>query len=334
MARRLTLSTVGLILVFGQLLWPQDPGAPRSGTSKVRIYLSVLDKQEKPVLGLTAGQFELRIDGRPSALEGFRAGLPHTDRSIPLVLWILIDFNPNINADMIKRQADAAAKAFDLFDPASAIGVKLVTDRSETLASLAHDPKALRRAFADFSQRRFQLRPGAQDDTVEVGRAGLLGAADRAIEELVNYSLTDPTLKSREVHRAIMIISDGNVDPYSSKKPLYEKASEASIFLYPVFVPRAGPYGLWVEYYFDLAKKTGGVASVIGALSPGSRILPLPRSDTHANALTFNLIHLARDLNGKYSFEVDAPLPGREVHLDLKTKMRNVQIRMPRRILP
>jgi hypothetical protein len=89
-----------------------------------------------------------------------------------------------------------------------------------------------------------------------------------------------------------------------------------------------------VEYYFELAKKTGGVASVIGALNPGSRILPLPRSDTHANALAFNLIHLARDLNGKYSFEVDAPLPGREVHLDLKTKVRNVQIRMPRRILP
>ena len=334
MARQLTFSTFGLILVFGQLLWPQIPGVPKSGTSKVRICFSVLDKQEKPVLGLNADQFELRIDGHPAALEGFGPGLPHTDRSIPLVLWILIDFNPNVNADMIKRQAGAVAKAFDLFHPASVIGVKLVTDRSETLAPLAHDPMGLRQAFADFSRRRGELHVGTKDDSVVVGPAGLLGAADLAIDELVNFSLTDPSLKGKEAHRAIMIISDGNVNPNYSKRPLYEKASAENVSLYPVFVPRAGPYGLWVEYYFDLAKKTGGVASVIGALSPGSKVLPLPRSDTHANALTFNFIHLARDINGKYSFEVAAPPPGREVRLDLRTKVRKAQIRMPRKVLP
>ena len=131
-----------------------------------------------------------------------------------------------------------------------------------------------------------------------------------------------------------MILSDANVNPAISEKSLYEKAAREKVFLYPVYVPRSGPYGPWVETYFDLAKRTGGVASILGALSPGSKILPMPRSDTHPNALNFNLIHLARDLNGKYSFEVDAPEPGTQIHLDLRAKVKGVQIRLPRKTVP
>ena len=224
MVRRIAFSVLTLALLSGHSI----NGQP--GTSSIRVYFSVLDKQEKPVLGLTAGEFDLRIEGRSAALDAFRPGLPHSDRSIPLVLWILIDFNPNINATMTKQQADAAARAFSLFHPDSAIGVKLVSDRSETLEPLSHDPMGLRRAFADFSRRREVLSYGTRDDTAVVGPAGILRAADYAIDELVNFSLTSPPLKGREVHRAIMIISDGNINPNFSRKPLYEKAGSDDVF--------------------------------------------------------------------------------------------------------
>ncbi len=328
MAKYYLRGVMTLALIVGVALATQGKGAAQS--LRVRIYFSALDKQEKPVLGLSASEFELRINGHPSSLEGFRPGLPPADRPIPFVLWILIDWNPNINADVIKHQADAAAKAFTLFNRDSVIGVKLVSDRSETLEALAHDPAGLRRAFAEVSRRRGELRAGAGDDTVEVGPAGLLGAADHAIDEMVSYSRSDPNLRDREVRRAIMILSDGNINPNYKTKTLYEKAGREGVFLYPVLVPRAGPYGSWVQDYFDLAKKTGGISSVIGALNPGSRILPLPRGDMHDSALTFNFLHLARDLNGKYSFEVDAPQQGGEFSLELKAKAKNVQIRLPR----
>ncbi|HYK91147.1 MAG TPA: hypothetical protein VE398_20415, partial [Acidobacteriota bacterium] len=244
MATRLALPTLVLVLVSAASFGTQQERA--LGPSRVRIYFSVLDKQEKPVPGLSADKFELRLNGKRTDLEGFRPGLAHTDRSIPLVLWILIDWNPNVSAEMMRRQGDAAAKAFTLFNPDSAIGVKLVSDRSETLQPLAHDPAGLHRAFAEFSRRRGMLRVGAGEDSVEVGAGGILGAAEYAIDELVNFSLADPALKGREVHRAIMILSDGNVNPNYGKKPLYEKAGVENVFLYPVFVPRSGPYGLWV----------------------------------------------------------------------------------------
>jgi len=50
--------------------------------------------------------------------------------------------------------------------------------------------------------------------------------------------------------------------------------------------------------------------------------------------LTLNFLHMARDLNGKYSFEVDVPSSGGKVRLDLKVKGKQVEIRLPRRILP
>ena len=333
MKRRYVLAPVLLILslarCFDAVQTQSFPASPRE-----RVYFSALDKEEKPILGLPASQFELRINGQPAVLEGFRPAQLQPDRSIPLVLWILIDWSPDIQANMIKGQGGAAAKALDLFNPDSAFGVQIVSDRVETLEPLAHDPAGLRRAFAEFAQRRTEFRVGENGSSVKIGQAGMLGAADSAIDGIVSFCRTDPALKSREVYRAIMMISAGNVDPYYKKKPLYEKAAAEDVFLYPVFVPPSGPIGYWVEYYFDLAKRTGGVASVIGALSPGSKILPLPRSDTHANALTFNFLHMARDLDGKYSFEVKLSAAGGEVHLDLKARKKGVQIRLPRRILP
>ncbi len=325
------------LLILIVVLMPYSVGGQvqrPTALSKTRIYFSALDKAEKPILGLAAGQFRLRINRRPAPMEEFRPGLSNTDRSIPLILWILIDWNPFMGINVIKEQANAAAKAFGLFNPDSVIGVQLVSDRAEILAPLAHNPAGLYEAFTDFSKRRNELRVGTQHESLKLGAAGILAALDSAIDSIVSFCHEDPVLKDREVHRAIMIISGGNVNPSYSRKYLYEKAAANDVFFYPVFVPPPRRIGFWLQYYYELAQKTGGVASVFGALSPGSGVLRLKHGSTGVNALTFNFLHMARDLSGKYSFEVDVPSSGGKVRLDLKAKGKQVEIRLPRRILP
>ena len=307
-------------------------GDPAAGES-VRIYFSALNKEEKPVLGLTSADFELRIDGKIAPMSGFLPALPYTDRSIPLVAWILIDFNPNLKESAIRNQSEAAASAFNLLHPDSRLGVKVVSDRSETLAPLAHDPAAMREALARFGERRTELRLGSQRDSVVVGDGGIARALEYALDEMESFIASQASLRDRLVRRAILIISDGNLNPNYNLKTLYAKAARNGAFLYPVYYPR-DRYGAWVMDYFKLAEKSAGVASVFGALRPGSEILPLPRAELGPNALNANFIHMVRDLNGKYSFEV-SPSPGRrETKLRLKCKAKGIKIRLPRTIVP
>ncbi len=321
-----------LALISVLQLQAQTSPLPTTASISERIYFSALNKEEKPVLGLTPRDFELRVNGAAHALDDFRPGLPHTDRSIPLVAWILIDFNPNINASMIKAQANSAADIFNLLSPASRVGVQVVSDRAEILAPLAHDPSSLRAALLQFSEHRMVLRAGSAEEAAFVGPGGIARAIELAIGEIGKYVSTDPTLANREVHRAVMILSDGNINPSFKTRPLYQNAGRDDVFLYPVFVPRAS-IGPWITDYFDLAKKSGGVGSFLGALAPGSDPFKWKGASSGANALTFNFIHMVRDLNGKYSFTLPVT-PGRETKLSLKCRAKGVLIRFPHKTLP
>jgi len=312
-------------------LTPAGAGNGSQAEKHERIYFSALNKEEKPAPALADHDFTLRLNSKSVPLEEFRPGVPYTDKSIPLIAWILIDFNRNIDANLISRQGRAAGEIFNLLHPDSVLGVKIVSDRSETLAPLGHDPAAVREAFRRFSEKRNELRVGS-DEAELVGSGGLLRAAELAINDMNRFAEAQPSLNSRELHRAIMIISDGSINPSYKERPLYEKAARSNVFLYPVYVPRQR-YGPWLQYYFDLAKRSGGVASVLGALSPGSKILPLPRANSGANALTFNFIHMIRDLNGKYSFDVSLPAGG-EIKVDLKCRRKGISLRVPRTNLP
>ena len=316
------------------LLLLQLPALAQLSTRKPaeRIYFSALDQSERPVTRLTAADFELRVNGKLSSPEDFREGPQIEKRSIPLVAWIMVDFNPNLQTSVIQQQAQAASEIFTHFHPDSVVGVKLVSDRSETLAPLQHDPNSLRSAFLQFGRRRTELRAGRNDAAVVVGPGGMLKATELAIGEIESYVASAPNLRNREIYRAIMILSDGNMNPSYKTGPLCALAARATVFLYPVFIPRA-VYGSWVQDFFDLARRTGGVASVLGALSPGSEVLPLTPGNTKPNALNFNILHVARDLAAKYSFVLSPPRAG-VTRIDVKCRVKDVQVRLPRRTLP
>jgi len=282
---------------------------------------------------LDAEQFELRVDGKASILKNFHGPLPHADRSIPLVAWIIIDFNPQIDAHVIQAQGKAASEAFGLYHPDSALGVKLVSDRSETLAPLGRDPGALLRAFSEFSDRRTVLSVKPNTGTTMVGEGGILRAMEFAMDELETYISAQGSLKGREVHRALMVLSNGNINPRYNRQFLYDRALREGIFFYPVFIPPT-PYAFWIDYFLDLAKKTGGVASELGSLKLFRYSSRIPPGDTQQNALTFNFIHMAQDLNGKYSFDLDPPAGGKAAKLNLQCRRKGIKILMPRKTIP
>jgi hypothetical protein len=316
-----------LLLVMSGGIMPAGNSHGQDTNVSERIYFSALNKEEKPVMGLKPADFELRIDGKPAPLVSFHPAASPGDRSIPYAVLILLSFGPTMKSKVIEQQANAAAGLFQMLNPASVVGIRMVSDRSEALAPLAHDPQALKNALLQYEQRRAELNVGLKKDEAIVGNAGMVRALEFAVDEIDDYIASQPSLRGREVRRAIMVISGAEVNPGYSLRTLYEKAARASVFLYPVYYP-IGLYGPFVMDYFQLAKRTAGVASVFGALKPGSEVLPLPRSNLNPNALTTNFLHMIRDVNGKYSFTVAAG--GRGTRLELKCKIKGVQIRLPR----
>jgi hypothetical protein len=246
---------------------------------------------------------------------------------------ILLSFGPTMKSKVIEQQAGAVTYALQMLNPASVLGIRLVSDRSEVLVPLGRDPAALRAALKQYEERRAELNVGLKKDDVVVGEAGMVRALELAVDELDVYVNSSPELRNREVRRAVMVISVAELNPSYSLKTLYAKSARKSVFLYPVYYP-GGPVGPFVMDYFQLAKKTAGVAAVFGSLKPGSEVVAAPRPNLNPNALTANFMHMIRDINGKYSFAVPPAVAGHEAHLDLKCKVKGIQLRMPRNILP
>jgi hypothetical protein len=307
-------------------------GAPLDADHpSTRIRFSALDRDERPRLGLGAEQFRLKLDGKPAVLEEFQAGRAYADRSVPLIAWILLDFNPRIGGRLIADQGDAAAGLLDLVHPDSVIGVKVVSDRVETLAPLGRDRADLKRAFAEFDRQRKEFNVQPRAGTVMVGKGGMLRAVELSLREIEAH-VRAPGAVVADYRAGIMVISDGNLDPVYNRRTLLEDAARLGVAVYPVFVPH-GPYGRWLQDYFDLGTRTGGVGSVFGALHARSTIDTLARGNVGPNALQANLLHMLRDLNGKYSFV----LPAQRSHkqkIEIECTVPGVRVRLARRELP
>ncbi len=317
---------IGTLLAFAGAVVAQ--GLPQ----RERIYFSVLNREQKPRLGLEEKDFILRINGRSAVMEDFRPGKEHTDRSRPLVAWILLESSRFVSSRVIADQADAAAGFLDMLHPGSAVGVRLITDRAETLAPLTRNHRDLREAFTRFAKDRRELKAVPRDETVFLGEEGMFRAIDLAITDLNNFRVSDPSLQRKEVLSALIIIAGAGLNPWYDERNLTDKAARHTVFIYPILMPEA-THGLW-RRYSDLAQSAGGVLSSFGALSPERDSFRSRTMNLDRDALTFNFIQIVRDLNGKYSFLAPPVPPGGKVELELKCREKDVHIQLPRKRLP
>jgi hypothetical protein len=228
-------------LIAVVVLWATASGA-YGQERRERILFSALDRTKKPVLGLRAEDFTLKVDGRVAPLEDFRPARPADGRSTPLVAWILLSAYRPISSRLIADQAAAAAGVFTLLHPESALGVQVISDRVETLAPLGNDPGALRRAFTDYGSRRIELRAGPSKDIVPIGQGGILAAIEHAMDSMDRYVAERRAQSGTDVHRAVIVVALPLVPSYyhfyPGREALLDHAARDGVFFYPIFVPR------------------------------------------------------------------------------------------------
>src|ERR1051326_1451830 len=123
-----TAWTVALVLTTAAALVAEGQGQRtfRAGVDVVSFGLGVVDKQGKPVTGLTADDFQIVENGKPQALAFFAAGQPQ--EAPPLHLGLLLDTSGSM-ADDLKDARSAAVKFVNALD--RAVDVTLVDFATE-----------------------------------------------------------------------------------------------------------------------------------------------------------------------------------------------------------
>jgi len=107
--------TACLILLTAVALRAQQPTF-RATVDLVHFGVSVLDKQGKPITGLTADDFEVVENGKPQSLKYFAAGSP--EEAPPLHIGLLLDTSGSMSGD-IKDSRSAAVKFVNTLDQAA-----------------------------------------------------------------------------------------------------------------------------------------------------------------------------------------------------------------------
>jgi hypothetical protein len=81
------------------------------------------------------------------------------------------------------------------------------------------------------------------------------------------------------------------------------------------------------DKYFEFARETAGAGSFFGAPTPGSQPYSPAENSSLENLLAVNIMHMLRDLNGKYSVEVHPSGNSRgKTRIQLKSRRKGVTI--------
>ena len=112
---RRTICTASLCLAAAFSLRAQQPTF-RATVDLVHFGVAVVDKQGKPVTGLTAEDFQVLENGKPQTLKYFSAGAP--EEAPPLHLGLLLDTSGSMAGD-IKDARSAAVKFVNALDHAA-----------------------------------------------------------------------------------------------------------------------------------------------------------------------------------------------------------------------
>jgi VWFA-related protein len=159
----------------------------RSDVSLVRVDAQVVDRDNRAITGLAAGDFILREEGRPQTIHNFAS------ENMPVDVLLLLDVSASMRPH-IERIASAAHEAFRVLRPDDRVGI-MVFDRATRL-------RLPFRSGQQDVEREFQslLRQEDFRGGTDITR-GMLDAADYVAREA-----------RRDARHAIVIVTDDQTE--------------------------------------------------------------------------------------------------------------------------
>lgn len=226
----LWLTVAGAVPAARQSREPQATYSSR--VDVVALYATVVGGNDRLVRDLTAGDFELKVDGQAEPITVFQAG------QLPITVAILLDDSPSMGRSMPK--VVAAGRAFlarlgaadratvGRFSRTVTMSGELTDDRQELAARLAHERPAM---------------------------------AGTALWDALNAGLA--VLDNEPGRRVIVVISDGddNISETTASEAA-QRAIRAGAMIYAVGV-RSGEGRLGASLR-DMARDSGGAYFALG----------------------------------------------------------------------
>jgi VWFA-related protein len=179
----------------------QEPTFP-AATRTVRVPVSVLDKNDEPLVGLQTADFRISEDGKRQAITQF------TGERRPLRIALALDTSASMENKI--NQVEAAFKHFiDLLEPEDQVLVITFNERVHVVQDFTSDREALGRIL----------------DSLEAGgRTALYDAAYTAISRVAAFPAET---------KAVVLVTDGvDTGSYTSFEALREHARQSEV---PVF---------------------------------------------------------------------------------------------------
>jgi len=272
-----SIAVAALLAAGAAALLAQQPPTFRAGTEIVHLDVSVLDKDRRPVRGLTAADFTILEDGKPQPVVTFSA-MDVPDAVAPTARWM-----GEVPADVSTNQIDGKRMVLIVFDDATVSG-DLATLREakraahRTIDGLgASDVGAVvftldNRRPQDFTTDKAKLRAAIDRMTT-----GFLGTCDCDLCSIRTLSHAARSLQGASMQRKLIVYISAGIninwtqegaspDKCASQqlfwvRRTFQESLLANVNIYSVD-PRglrvASPSGGPVEYLQVMAGNTGG----------------------------------------------------------------------------
>ncbi len=219
-------------------------------TELVNLNVRVVDRNNRPVNGLTQSDFKIFEDNQPQRIEFF------SKSEVPTNYALVID-----NSGSLRAQLEKVIEAGKII-----VNTNKPDDETSIIRFVSRDKITIEQAF---TANKLDLNDALDNLFIEGGQTAIIDAVYLAAEQVDNYEKTRGSDDRKR--RALVIVSDGeDRDSYYNEAQLFELLRETDVQIYAIgfvgdldkekgFISKS-PQGKAKAFLERMATETGGKA--------------------------------------------------------------------------